>query len=276
MLAYTMAVLQHVLEHHLHMLYNRHLDQLMLCCLYGVCKVLGLESVTFSRLTQHYRHQPQARRDVYKSVVLTQTPDLQVQQHGNIVDFYNHVFIAPLTDLLLKVRDGEVPINPSLPGLGPPPPRGQPLPPPRLGTISSPPGAAGPEPCTPRAQVAPAALFYRHGNSAGSGIGIGGGRLGSGFWGGAGAHGAHGAHRLFGWPLEEEAPTQAVGSGGLHAPCNVLLSPMHESLRQRQALARGNSSEDSSSARYAVRISLKHGLPLSPCAGRTARMGAQA
>lgn len=42
---------------------DRHLDQLIMCCVYVMAKVLRLE-ITFQEIMRQYRHQPQAKSHV--------------------------------------------------------------------------------------------------------------------------------------------------------------------------------------------------------------------
>ena len=59
-----------------HLFYNRHLDQITLCALYGVCKVHNL-GITFKEITHRYKqlHRP----EIYRNVILRQTnPGFQV------------------------------------------------------------------------------------------------------------------------------------------------------------------------------------------------------
>jgi retinoblastoma-like protein 2 len=48
---------------------DRHLDQLIMCAIYVMSKVLRL-NVTFQEIMRQYRHQPQAKSHVYRSVLL--------------------------------------------------------------------------------------------------------------------------------------------------------------------------------------------------------------
>ena len=49
------------------LLYSRHLDQVLLCCLYAACKVRELEGATFRAIAAQYQRQPQARPETLKS-----------------------------------------------------------------------------------------------------------------------------------------------------------------------------------------------------------------
>ena len=73
-------LMQHVIFHQTFLLYNRHLDQVLLSAIYGVCKVAHLKQISFKQIINHYRRQPQAKSDVFRTVVLKQSePELQVQ-----------------------------------------------------------------------------------------------------------------------------------------------------------------------------------------------------
>lgn len=73
-------LMQHVIFQHTFLLYNRHLDQVMLSAIYGVCKVAQLKQISFKLIINHYRRQPQAKSDIFRTVVLEQSePELQVR-----------------------------------------------------------------------------------------------------------------------------------------------------------------------------------------------------
>jgi hypothetical protein len=75
---YTMVT--HAVLEHTHLLYGRHLDQLLLSALYGVAKVHALRQVTFKDIIAHYKRQPQARTPIFRTVAITLTdPDLQAR-----------------------------------------------------------------------------------------------------------------------------------------------------------------------------------------------------
>lgn len=71
--------MQCVVRNHTHLLYNRHLDQIVLSAIYGVCKVAQLRLISFKQIIHQYRSQPQAKSDIFRTVILRQTePELQV------------------------------------------------------------------------------------------------------------------------------------------------------------------------------------------------------
>ena len=106
----ALSVVSHVLYEHTWLLYNRHLDQILLCAVYGVCKsnkdsLLKGRSVPFRELISVYRRQPQSRQEIYWTVILQQTdPGLEVKQQGDIITFYNKVFVPEVKNFLLNPK----------------------------------------------------------------------------------------------------------------------------------------------------------------------------
>ncbi|GMH38323.1 hypothetical protein BSKO_06207 [Bryopsis sp. KO-2023] len=111
-------VIQHGLYEQTHLFYGRHLDQILLSALYGVCKVNQL-NVHFKDIIQHYRHQPQNRPVVFKTVVIQQSePDLKPQKLGDIIEFYNKIFVPNLKSFLLSNVQASVQASPQTAGDG--------------------------------------------------------------------------------------------------------------------------------------------------------------
>jgi retinoblastoma-like protein 1 len=115
------ALTEHALYEHTTLLYNRHLDQILLCAVYGACKVnkdnmLKGRTVPFREIIYQYEKQPQCREEVFWTVILTQTdPELEVKQQGDIIEFYNKVFVPEIKAFLLslKTRSPAVSAGPS-------------------------------------------------------------------------------------------------------------------------------------------------------------------
>lgn len=61
------------------LLYGRHIDQLLLCAIYGVCKVHQLKQVTFKDIIGQYKRQAQCKTDTFRSVAIKFDSDLQVR-----------------------------------------------------------------------------------------------------------------------------------------------------------------------------------------------------
>jgi len=86
------------------LLYNRHLDQVMLCSLYGVCRVLRID-VKFKDIVDAYQKQGQCDASVFRNVVLQQTEALEVQERNDIIKFYNKVFMPATKGPLLETGE---------------------------------------------------------------------------------------------------------------------------------------------------------------------------
>lgn len=71
-------MVSHVVSEHTNLLYGRHLDQVILCALYGVCKVNQLKQITFKDIITHYKKQAQAKNSIFRTVSIQLNPDLQV------------------------------------------------------------------------------------------------------------------------------------------------------------------------------------------------------
>ena len=67
-------------------------------------QVNSLKQITFKEIIQHYKKQPQAKTDVFRTVVTAQSdPDLNVTKTGDIIEFYNAVFIPTVKSFVLKL-----------------------------------------------------------------------------------------------------------------------------------------------------------------------------
>ncbi|OQR73530.1 retinoblastoma protein 1-like, partial [Tropilaelaps mercedesae] len=141
--AWTM--LEHVMVHETSIIQNRHLDQIILCCVYALCKLFSIEK-TFMDITQSYRSQPNSQSHVYRSVLIRPGPATSVAcsppssaagpdasgqlasvvlppptpgglagtsqafedgQRGDIIKFYNSVFVPRVRPFLLSFRNNE-------------------------------------------------------------------------------------------------------------------------------------------------------------------------
>ena len=64
----------------------------------------SLKQISFKEIIQHYKKQPQAKTDIFRTVAITQTgPELIVSKTGDIIEFYNAVFIATVKPFVLKL-----------------------------------------------------------------------------------------------------------------------------------------------------------------------------
>ncbi|CAG2054349.1 unnamed protein product [Timema podura] len=64
---------EYTIIHHMDLMKDRHLDQILMCSVYVICKV-AVKEKTFTDIMRCYRHQPQAASHVYRSVLLRKKP----------------------------------------------------------------------------------------------------------------------------------------------------------------------------------------------------------
>ncbi|PQQ10454.1 retinoblastoma-related protein [Prunus yedoensis var. nudiflora] len=87
-------------------LFNRHIDQIILCCFYGVAKISQL-SLTFREIIHNYRKQPQCKSLVFRSVYVDWPPARRngrpAQEHVDVITFYNEIFIPSVKSLLVEL-----------------------------------------------------------------------------------------------------------------------------------------------------------------------------
>mmetsp|Transcript_28732 Transcript_28732/g.55055 ORF Transcript_28732/g.55055 Transcript_28732/m.55055 type:complete len:1129 (+) Transcript_28732:326-3712(+) len=98
-------VVAHTVYKHTHMLYNRHLDQVLLCAVYGVCKVLKI-AMSFRDIISQYKklNEMTLHQTVVRTVVLEQSEELEAMSHGDIIQFYNQAFMPPLKKILVQLN----------------------------------------------------------------------------------------------------------------------------------------------------------------------------
>ncbi|KAL1525124.1 hypothetical protein AB1Y20_019996 [Prymnesium parvum] len=86
------------------LLENRHLDQIIMCSVYGVCRVNNKalpKQVTFREIIEKYKQQPHASAMVFREVFMTAEEEPQ-----DIIKFYNKIFIPVMKEHLLLARQG--------------------------------------------------------------------------------------------------------------------------------------------------------------------------
>lgn len=101
------GIVESVFLKHSNLLYGRHIDQIMLCSLYGACKARR-HSIQFKEILIHYRRQHQSRPEVYRNVsIQLKFPSLDVTKKGDIIDFYNSAYVPVMKDVLLHLASDE-------------------------------------------------------------------------------------------------------------------------------------------------------------------------
>jgi len=85
---------------------NRHLDQIIMCCIYGVCRVNQVPGITFRAIIEQYRQQAQAHSKIFREVVLSKK-----DEKGDIISFYNSIFIPAMEQFLLQFQQNAEALN---------------------------------------------------------------------------------------------------------------------------------------------------------------------
>ncbi|MCO5592648.1 hypothetical protein L7F22_046651 [Adiantum nelumboides] len=97
---------QHILFNETSLLFKRHIDQILLCSMYGVCKVKQL-NITFKQIIQHYKQNPHDTY-IYRTVFfnLPSARPLQKggQGTGDIISFYNTIFVPATKGFLMQLN----------------------------------------------------------------------------------------------------------------------------------------------------------------------------
>ncbi|XP_031355378.1 retinoblastoma-like protein 2 isoform X2 [Photinus pyralis] len=72
------TVFEYSIRDHTHLIKDRHLDQLLMCAVYVVCKVTSTREQKFAEIMQHYRGQPQASSHIYRNVLIDRSSTQEV------------------------------------------------------------------------------------------------------------------------------------------------------------------------------------------------------
>ncbi|KAK7090054.1 retinoblastoma-associated protein-like isoform X2 [Littorina saxatilis] len=86
---------------------NRHLDQILMCSVYGVCKVVE-KDIRFKTIVQEYRNLPTAQPEVFRSVYMTES------RYDSIINFYNQIFMVSMKSVILQFSSSNRQVAPTL------------------------------------------------------------------------------------------------------------------------------------------------------------------
>lgn len=79
---------------------NRHIDCILLCTIYAVCKVNELpHEVKFKHVIAHYKRKVFRKNQVIHNILL-RSPDIR----GDIIQFYNQVFVNQMKNIILQFK----------------------------------------------------------------------------------------------------------------------------------------------------------------------------
>lgn len=92
--------LEHSLRFHWQLMKDRHLDQMMLCAVYAISKVLGKE-IQFKQIVTSYKGLPFASGQVYMGI-----PD---KEQDTIIGFYNKVYMVAMKSTILQFAPNKIP-----------------------------------------------------------------------------------------------------------------------------------------------------------------------
>ncbi|KAF0897063.1 hypothetical protein E2562_032386 [Oryza meyeriana var. granulata] len=97
-------IFKQILDQQTALFFNRHVDQIILCCLYGVAKVSQL-ALTFKEIVNNYKREPQCKPEVFRSVFVgsTNRNGGLGSRHVDIIVFYNQVFVPTVKPLLVAL-----------------------------------------------------------------------------------------------------------------------------------------------------------------------------
>ncbi|XBH55999.1 hypothetical protein VPH35_077936 [Triticum aestivum] len=110
-------IFKQILDQQTTLFFNRHIDQLILCSLYGVAKVSQL-TLTFKEIVNNYKREQQCIPEVFRSVFVVNTNHNGGlgSRHVDIIVFYNEVFVPAVKPFLVAlIPSGQIPGSPKSP-----------------------------------------------------------------------------------------------------------------------------------------------------------------
>ncbi|XP_069737494.1 retinoblastoma-associated protein [Phaenicophaeus curvirostris] len=96
------TLFQHTLQNEYELMRDRHLDQIMMCSMYGICKVKNVD-LRFKIIVSAYKELPNANQETFKRVLIRE------EQYDSIIVFYNLVFMQKLKTNILQYASSRPP-----------------------------------------------------------------------------------------------------------------------------------------------------------------------
>ncbi|XP_053563996.1 retinoblastoma-associated protein [Bombina bombina] len=86
---------QHTLQHEYELMKDRHLDQIMMCSMYGICKAKNID-LLFKTIVTSYKEMTHANQETFKHILIREG------KYDSIIVFYNLVFMQKLKSNILQ------------------------------------------------------------------------------------------------------------------------------------------------------------------------------
>ncbi|VDP39655.1 unnamed protein product [Schistosoma margrebowiei] len=114
LMAKIWTCIEQVIVHETELLRDRCIDQVIMCCIYGICKLVLYRPLTFvdivqasgSKVSEYkvYRMQPQSYRDIYRRVLINRVSYGRgnTEERGDLSRFYNVIFLPQMKDFIKK------------------------------------------------------------------------------------------------------------------------------------------------------------------------------
>ncbi|GBG87671.1 hypothetical protein CBR_g45825 [Chara braunii] len=96
-------VVEHTLNNLTKLFYQRHLDQIILSSIYGVAKVVKLNT-PFKEIIAQYRKLPHCKPHVFRNVLIEHATTRKLAEFGDIIKFYNEVYVPATKSFLLTLH----------------------------------------------------------------------------------------------------------------------------------------------------------------------------
>ncbi|XP_053926508.1 retinoblastoma-associated protein isoform X3 [Cuculus canorus] len=96
------TLFQHTLQNEYELMRDRHLDQIMMCSMYGICKVKNVD-LRFKIIVSAYKELPNTNQETFKRVLIRE------EQYDSIIVFYNLVFMQKLKTNILQYASSRPP-----------------------------------------------------------------------------------------------------------------------------------------------------------------------
>ncbi|XP_070588442.1 retinoblastoma-associated protein isoform X2 [Erythrolamprus reginae] len=96
------TLFHHTLQNEYELMKDRHLDQIMMCSMYGICKVKNID-LRFKTIVTAYKELNNANQETFKCVLIREG------QYDSIIVFYNMVFMQRLKTNILQYASNRSP-----------------------------------------------------------------------------------------------------------------------------------------------------------------------